>query len=420
MLIHTGRAPTRSVLTSALGVSRGTAGTLVSELQALRLIQVHDTGPEPDGTHQLGRPSHRLSVDPAGPVALAAQVHADGYQVALVGLGAQVVAAQYRAGGIASDPEAVLAEVTRAGARLLAETGRPCVGAGLAVPSAVASPHGVMVGQLGIDWPEGTAVRDLFTEQLLLAGIAVPAGGTWPAAAPVTSVANDINVAALAEHRHGAGRDASHLLMVATGNRGVGGALVLDGALYTGSGGLGMEAGHISVDPGGRPCPCGSRGCLNVETDAASFLAAAGHQPAPAGGGTDLARAIGMLRHRWPDPAVRAAAAALIERLAVGLAGLVNVLNPDRILLGGLHRYLLEADPAGLRAAVASRSPWGRSVGVPLVPAALEQSVLIGAAELAWQPVLDSPSVAQSPVWAGGGSDPIISGGKLPPRYMPY
>jgi predicted NBD/HSP70 family sugar kinase len=413
MLMHTGRAPTRSVLTSMLGVSRGTAGTLVSELQVLRLIQVHDTGPEAAGAHQQGRPSHRLSVDPAGPVALAAEVHADGYQVALVGLGAQVVAAESRTDGIAGDPELVLAEVALAGRRLLAEAGRPCVGAGLAVPSAVASPDGVMVGQLGIDWPEGTRVRDLFTEQLLLAGEAVPPG--WPVSC---SVANDVNAAALAEHRHGAGRDASHLLMVATGNRGVGGALVLDGALYAGSGGLGMEAGHISVDPGGRPCPCGSRGCLNVETDAASFLQAAGRQPARAG--TDLALAIGLLRHQWQDPAVRAAAAAAIERLAAGLAGLVNVLNPDRILLGGLHRYLLEADPAGLRAAVASRSPWGRAAGVPLVPAALEHSVLIGAAEIAWQPVLDNPSLAQSPVWVGGGPDPIISGGMLPPCYMPY
>ena len=416
MLIHAGRAPTRSVLTAMLGVSRGTAGTLVGELQALRLIQVHDAGPEAAGPHQQGRPSHRLSVDPAGPVALAAEVHADGYQVALVGLGAQLVAMKSRADGIASDPRVALAEVAGAGARLLAESGRPCVGAGLAVPSAIASPDGVMVGQLGIGWPEGTRVRELFTEQLLVAGIAVPAG--WPMSC---SVANDVNLAALAEHRHGAGRDASHLLMVATGNRGVGGALVLDGALYAGSGGLGMEAGHISVDPAGRPCPCGSRGCLNVETDAASFLQAVGRQPARAGtGGADLALAIGLLRHRWQDPAVRAAAAALSERLAVGLAGLVNVLNPDRILLGGLHRYVLEADPAGLRAAVASRSPWGRAAGVPLVPAALEHSVLIGAAEIAWQPVLDNPSLAQSPVWVGGGPDPIISGGTLPPCYMPY
>ncbi|HEY6789514.1 MAG TPA: ROK family protein [Trebonia sp.] len=389
-LIHTGRAPTRSVLTSALGVSRATAGTLVSELQALRLIQVQDT---PAGAHQQGRPSHRLSLDPAGPVAIAAEIHADGYQVALVGLGAQVVAVQSRLAGIAGDPALALAEVARAAARLLADTGRPCVGAGLAVPAAVASPDGVMVGQLGIDWPDGTPARYLFTEQLLLAGV------TGPARQPVTcTAANDINLAALAEHRHGAGRDASHLLMVATGNRGVGGALVLDGALYTGSGGLGMEAGHVSVDPGGRPCPCGSRGCLNVETDAARFLEAAGCLPGQAeAGGTDLARATGLLRHRRDDPAVRAAVAVLTERLAAGLAGLVNVLNPDRILLGGLHRDLLEADPGRLRAAVASRSPWGRAAGVPLVPAALEHSALIGAAEIAWQPVLDNPALAPSP-----------------------
>jgi predicted NBD/HSP70 family sugar kinase len=393
MLIHTGRAPTRSVLTSALGVSRATAGTLVSELQALRLIQVHDTGPEPAGAHQQGRPSHRLSVDPAGPVAIAAEVHADGYQVALVGLGAQVVAAQSRMVGIAGDPAPALAEVARAGARLLADTGRPCVGAGLAVPSAVASPDGVMVGQLGIDWPDGTPVRDLFTEQLLLAGVTGPAGQDVSC-----SAANDINLAALAEHRHGAGRGASHLLMVATGNRGVGGALVLDGALYTGSRGLGMEAGHVSVDPGGLPCPCGSRGCLHVEADAARFLSdVAGTGTQPGTDGTDLARAIGLLRHRRDDPATRAAVTALTERLAVGLAGLVNVLNPDRILLGGLHRYLLEADPARLRAAVAGRSPWGRAAGVPLVPAALEHSTLIGAAEIAWQPVLDNPALALSP-----------------------
>ena len=56
----------------------------------------------------------------------------------------------------------------------------------------------------------------------------------------------------LAEHRHGAGRDARCLLVVATGPRGVGGALVLDGTLCTGSSGLGMEAGHVSVDLKGR------------------------------------------------------------------------------------------------------------------------------------------------------------------------
>jgi predicted NBD/HSP70 family sugar kinase len=179
--------------------------------------------------------------------------------------------------------------------------------------------------------------------------------------------------------------------MVATGHGGVGGALVLGGSLYTGSTGLGMEAGHVSVDTAGLPCPCGSRGCLSIEADAARFMALAGQAAEP--GTPELSQATAVLRRDYPgDPAVRAAAATLIERLGLGLADLINVINPDRVLLGGLHRYLLEADPVGLRAAVAGRSPWGRGARVPLVPASLEQATLMGAAEIAWQPVLDDPA----------------------------
>lgn len=91
---------------------------------------------------------------------------------------------------------------------------------------------------------------------------------------------------------------------------------------------------------------------------------------------------------------MRSAADRLIDHLGQGLAGLVNVLNPDRILLGGLHRWLLDADPERLRAVVAERSLWGRSGGVPLLACALDHNSLVGAAELAWQPVLDDPLTA--------------------------
>ena len=382
-LIHGGQAPTRAALGSGLGVTRATAGAVAAELQALRLIRV-DTTP---GGGTLGRPSHRLAIDPDGPVALAAQVHPDGIQVALVGLGGQVIAAADQTLAVADDPVRALAPVAQAGARLLRLAGRDCVGVGLAVPSAVTEPDGTAVSPLYLGWPTGTRIRDIFTDQVRRAGITGPGG-----AARACSVANDINLSALAEHRHGAGRGAGHLLVVATGHRGVGGALVLDGALYTGSTGLGMEAGHVSVDPHGRPCRCGSRGCLDVETDALSFLDAAGRAPRP--GIPVLEQAAALLRGEYhSDAAVRAAAAAVIERLGLGLADLINVLNPDRVLLGGLHGDLLAADPARLRAIVADRSPWGRGSSVPVLGCALDNGGLIGAAELAWQPVLDDPAI---------------------------
>ena len=389
-LIHTRRAATRADLTAALGVSRATAGAVAADLQALGLIQV-DTAPR-GATGTLGRPSHRLMINPDGPVVLAAQVHPDGYQVALVGLGGVITAAASGPPTAASArrPSPMIRSACwRTSCRQRRGCcGRPascCAGAGLAVPSAVAEPEGTAVSPLYLGWPTGAPIRDIFTTQAFRAGLTGPRG-----AALECHAANDINLAALAEYRHGAGRDAGHLLVVATGHRGTGGALVLDGRLYTGSSGLGMEAGHVTVSPGGRPCRCGNRGCLDVETDPVTFLEAAGHVPRP---GVPVLEQAAAVLFGARDPAVRAVTRTFIEHLGIGLAGLINVLNPDRVLLGGLHRDLLAADPERLRAAVAKRSPWGRGSNVPLLPCVLDQGGLIGAAELAWQPVLDDPGI---------------------------
>ncbi|MEU4152867.1 ROK family protein [Streptomyces sp. NPDC026659] len=376
-LVHTGRAPTRAVLTAELGVTRATAGAVAAELEALGLIRV-DARPAAASGSQ-GRPSHRLEVAEDGPVALAAQIHADGFRAALVGLGGRIVATTPGCETVDADPAKVLGTVVEAGAELLRATGRRCVGAGLAVPSAVAEPDGLALNPLHLAWPVGEPVRRIFVECVRAAGITGPA-----------FAGNDVNLAALAEHRHGAGQGARDLLCVATGHRGVGGALVLDGRLHTGSSGLALEVGHLTVNPEGRPCHCGSRGCLDVEADPLALLVEAGLDPGPEV--SLLQQATDLLRTRYDEPAVRRAAETLIDRLGLGLAGLVNILNPDRIILGGLHRTLLEADPDRLRAVVAERSLWGgQSGGVPILPCTLDHDSLVGAAELAWQPVLDDP-----------------------------
>lgn len=300
-------------------MTRATAGAVAAELEALGLIRI-DAKPSAAAGSQ-GRPSHRLSVAEDGPVALAAQVHADGYRAALVGLGGRIVATTPGCEIIDPDPAQVLGSVVEAGAQLLRETGRHCVGAGLAVPSAVAEPDGTALNPLHLAWPAGSPVREIFAERVREAGIGRPA-----------FAANDVNLAALAEHRHGAGRGARDLLCVATGHRGVGGALVLDGRLHTGSSGLALEVGHLTVNPEGRPCYCGSRGCLDVETDPLALLDAAGREPGP--DGSLLQQARDLIAGSLDDPKVRMATEALIDRLGLGLAGLVNILNPDRIILG--------------------------------------------------------------------------------------
>jgi hypothetical protein len=80
-------------------------------------------------TGHHGRPSHRLLPGPRGPVALAAEIHTDGFAVALVGLGAAIVATVRRDPPVQADPERALAPVSEAAAALLRQSGRPCVAA---------------------------------------------------------------------------------------------------------------------------------------------------------------------------------------------------------------------------------------------------------------------------------------------------
>nr|WP_254553208.1 ROK family protein [Kitasatospora sp. MMS16-BH015] len=463
-LVHTGQAPTRSALTSALDVTRATAGAISAELEALGLITV-DSSPAGGGR---GRPSHRLAIDPEGPVVIAAQLHADGLSVALAGLGGRIGTPVHHPLPAATDPVRLLRAVAAAGAELARASARRCLGAGLALPNPVTEPDGAALAALHFAWPSGTPVADLFAEEIRKADLGPRARSPFP-----NAVANDANLAALAEHRHGAGRGARHLLLVTSGHRGVGGALVIDGRLHTGSAGLALEVGHLTVDPQGRPCPCGNRGCLNVETDPEALLAAAGRAVEPgrpvleqarevvaaaygplrapavddcalasggggsvsgravdarsggpsgydsASGSSEEGRSVGLgtsgsstaaaavgrpsvaaiddcaadpaASGSAPDPAARAAVDRAVDHLGLGLAGLVNILNPDRIVLSGLHRDLLLAAPERLAAVVAERCLWGRSGRVPIVPAEVVHAGLVGAAELAWEPFLCDP-----------------------------
>jgi glucokinase len=160
-------------------------------------------------------------------------------------------------------------------------------------------------------------------------------------------VDNDVNALALAEWTWGAGRGARSLVMLALGT-GVGAGIVLDGRLHRGAAGFGGELGHVPIDFDGRPCICGSRGCLKTYVS-----------------GTDIARR-GEERLGRPtaaDEVFRLAAAGRVEAeeivdevcraLGAGLAVIVNGLNPERVLLAGSVAKSLRPLEARVRASLA-------------------------------------------------------------------
>jgi len=156
------------------------------------------------------------------------------------------------------------------------------------------------------------------------------------------AVDNDVNLVALGEWRFGAGRGARHLVCVTLGT-GVGGGLVMDGELYRGASGAAGELGHMVIDARGPRCGCGRRGCFEAMVGTAAILRlgrrAMTNSPAlralvREAHGRLMPRLIGRAA-RAGDPAARSVWAEIGRRLGIGLANLVNVLNPERIVIGG-------------------------------------------------------------------------------------
>ncbi len=206
----------------------------------------------------------------------------------------------------------------------------------------------------------------------------VPIGSLLEAALDrQVTVANDADAATWAEHRYGAGQDTDHLMLLTLGT-GVGGGAVVDGALLRGASGLAGEFGHVIVHEGGAACPCGNRGCL--EAYASGTAMAMGDSNASA-----VAAAA-----RAGDQAAADHLARVGTWVGVGLASLVAVLDPARILLGGGagEAAFDQVAPAARHAMAERIFARTRRDPPPLVAAGLgDRAGVVGAALLALQEV---------------------------------
>jgi predicted NBD/HSP70 family sugar kinase len=205
-------------------------------------------------------------------------------------------------------------------------------------------------------------------------------------AAPV-QVDNDTNAAALAEKLFGSCQRVSDFVFVA-GHSGVGGALYLGGRLYRGLHGFAGEIGHIKVVPGGRPCGCGAKGCLEAYLSEPNLLA----QAVEAGVRVDD---LGALRAR-ADAGEPAAAAVLTragEYLGDVLAGVVNLLDPERIVLGGNLTTVGEPLLAAARGRLQENALEATASGCELTVSPLGlDAVTMGGVALALEGFLSLPS----------------------------
>ncbi len=371
----------RSDLVAATGLTRSAIRGLVGDLAAAGLV-----AEEPAlrlGTP--GRPSPVVRLRPDSAVVLALEIAVDSTAAAVVGLGGDVLdqVRVDRPRGHSSVDDIVadlgdLAEGLRSGGAI-----DNLIGIGVAVVGVVRRDDGVVEMAPNLGWtdvPLGASLAQRLA-------VAVP-----------VEVGNEADLGVLAEHRRGAAVGVDDVLFL-SGEVGVGGGIVVDGRPLNGAAGYGGEIGHIPLNPGGSPCRCGSIGCWETEVGEGTLLALAGRSPDAGRAGVDA-----VLRDAAAGSPIALASLDHVGRwLGIGLAALVNILNPRLVVLGGqfarLHPHLrapLELE-LELRALPASRAL------VRIVPAALGvDAPLLGAAELAFEPLLLDPAA-----WIGRQEDQL-------------
>jgi glucokinase len=251
----------------------------------------------------------------------------------------------------------------------------PVLGVGFGIPSLVDAARGTAVSTVHYPLAD-VPFRDLMAERL---GLPV-----W--------LDNDANAALLVEHRAGAARGVSHALMYTIGT-GIGGAVLVDGRIVRGYRGAAGELGHMTVDLDGPVCPCGAVGCLEAVASGTA-LGREAERVARAVPSSRLGQALaagreitGMLATELAHdgcPVARDVVALIGTRLGVGVASMVNAMNPEVVVIGGgvIGAGDLLLDP--VRAIVRTQARRPSSEDARIVPARFgEEAGMLGAALLA-------------------------------------
>jgi glucokinase len=297
---------------------------------------------------------------------IALDVGGTGMKAALIGADGELLHRARRATGRERGPDAVVADILDFAAALRAHGaehfGEPACAAGVAVPGIVDEAAGVAVYAANLGWRD-VPLRARLTERL--GGVPVALG-------------HDVRTGGLAEGRIGAGRGADRFLFVPLGT-GIAGAIGIGGRVEAGAHGFAGEIGHIVVRPGGTPCPCGQRGCLERFASAAAvseaWAAACGDPDADA---ADCAKAVesgdARAREVWQEA---------VDALADGLVTALTLLDPRTLIIGGGLAEAGETLFTPLRDAVRRRVTFQKLPS--LVPAALGDTAgCLGAGLLAW------------------------------------
>jgi predicted NBD/HSP70 family sugar kinase len=331
-LFRDGAPRTRASLVAETGQSRSTVAARIDALCAVGLLV-----PAGEATSTGGRPPSTFAFDPRSRIVLGVDLGATHARLAVTDLAGVPLTSVDEPLAISDGPEHVLSWVAETGAKLVAQAGRDVgeiVGIGIGLPGPVDHTTGMPVSPPIMPGWDGTDVPAELHARL---------------GAPVM-VDNDVNIMALGEHRTIC-PDIDDVLFVKVAT-GIGAGVIMDGHLRRGAQGAAGDLGHVTV-PGAEdiPCRCGNVGCLEAVAGGLAIAQTLRGRGADVTGTNDIVDLV-----RAGDVAAGQAVRQAGRDIGSVLAASVSLLNPARIVVGGILAGAGEHLMAGIREVVYQRS----------------------------------------------------------------
>ncbi len=369
--LHEGGELTRSELVARTGLNRSTVGALVADLALAGLVE---EGPGSGGS--VGRPSLVVRPSSTSACVVAFDLRVDRIVGAAFSLGGQVISQveRPRADGPFA-PDKAVSRLVECTTELLAGVPEGCawVGVGIAIPGVIDADTGLVRKAPNLGWIDVNFVE--LIEPVLTQNFG---------ACPKVMLGNDANLGAIAEYVRGAGALASSVVYL-SGDVGVGGGFVLDGEVMTGSSGYAGEIGHMTVNPQGQACNCGNRGCWETEVGRDAILRAAGTSIAESNV-PEVVRAA-----KAGDYQSLEALQSIADWVGIGLSNLLNMIDPDVIVLGGHLAEIYPVVHGNIEARITRSRPLFETRARLSLPSMPLGSTIVGAAEIAFTALLRDP-----------------------------
>ena len=402
----------RAALAVATGLNKTTVSSLVHQL--INASFVTETGV---GKNFTGRPGILLHLNPHAGAIIGVEMGVDFISVVLTDFAARVIWRHQERTDRREQQSAILRRAftnIEAAAEQARNHSLNVLGLALGVPGLVDVESGTLLYAPNLQW-ENVPLRQMFRARF-----------DFP-----VYVDNEASIAAFGETYFGVARGARNVLYVSAGV-GIGGGLVLDGRIYPGGSGFAGEVGHMTLEPDGLPCACGNRGCWETLASQSAVFRRI-HECIAAGEMSSLARFASLgkngKREQLTIPVVVRAAQegdtiarrALTDTgkyLGIGLANLVNALNPEMVVFGGILSLAKEFLLPVIQQTISERAlRWSSQTAQIVVAAHGSDACVMGSVAMVYDQILRQPFQAPRAPRVASRAATLVN--RMSPRALP-